>query len=352
MRSLTIILVLLVLTLPIAGCIGPRLDTVPVTQNPSNAGITSNVDAGSPSAHTLIVEPNDGKAIILSTIAGARTNISLTIYELTDDDIVRALSAAQARCVSVRVLYNSNSFRSMNRTNPNAGAITNLSLSGVATKPASPVFTVTHQKTLTADASRSVIMTFNLEPDYFNTTRDFGIVTTNSSEVREIAGVFEADWNYQNITPTLPSLVWSPVNSRTKMLGVIDDATQTIDIYSEEFTDPQCMNALVNAAKRGVIVRVIAASHTNNGRNENAPALAILNANGAQAKMITSLYIHAKMVLADYAMPDQVAYLGSENLGTVSLDHNRELGILITERPILDHLESIFSKDWIAPAVP
>jgi phosphatidylserine/phosphatidylglycerophosphate/cardiolipin synthase-like enzyme len=57
------------------------------------------------------------------------------------------------------------------------------------------------------------------------------------------------------------------------------------------------------------------------------------------------------MVLADYGTPDQVACLGSENLGTVSLDQNRELGILVTEKPILDRLESVFNSDWLVPAM-
>jgi phosphatidylserine/phosphatidylglycerophosphate/cardiolipin synthase-like enzyme len=172
------------------------------------------------------------------------------------------------------------------------------------------------------------------------------------SEIHEITSVFDADWMYKNVTPTYPSLVWSPVNSRAKILGVINGATKTLEVYNEEITDKQSVNALVAAAKRGVAVRVIAADLNSGGRNENAPDLATLNANGAQAKTITSLYIHAKMVLADYGTPDQVAYLGSENLGTVSLDQNRELGILVVEKPILDRLESVFNSDWLVPAMP
>jgi len=351
MRSLPFILIVLFLTLLVAGCADPQGDMAPVTPGQGRAGTTITGESGSPVVHTLIVEPDDGKAMILSTIDGAHENLTLTIYEITDPDIVAALAAAQGRGVAVRVLYNNASFASMNEANPNAGAVANLSRAGVKTKPASPVFTVTHQKTLTADGSRSIIMTFNLEPNYFSTTRDFGIITTNMSEVREIAGVFDADWNYQNITPAFPSLVWSPVNSRAKILGVIDHATKTLDVYNEEITDQQCINALVAAAKRGVSVRVIAAD-LDGGKNKNAPALATLNASGAQAKTITSLYIHAKMVLADYQTPDQVAYLGSENLGEVSLDQNRELGILVMEKPILDRLESVFSQDWLVPAMP
>jgi phosphatidylserine/phosphatidylglycerophosphate/cardiolipin synthase-like enzyme len=350
MRSLPIIVIILVLTLLVAGCTGPQGNTTPVTSIQGNAVTTQNAESGPPAVHTLIVEPDDGKALILSTIASARKNITLTIYELNDTEIVPALGAAQSRGVSVRVLYNNASFASMKESNPNA--VASLTRAGVATKPASPVFTVTHQKTLTVDGARSVIMTFNLEPGYFATTRDFGIITTNASEIQEISEVFEADWNYRNITPAFPSLVWSPVNSRAKILGVINHAAKTLDVYNEEINDQQCINALVAAAKRGVTVRVIAADMESNGKNKNAPALTTLNKAGAQAKSITSLYIHAKMVLADYGTPDQVAYLGSENLGEVSLDQNRELGILVTEKPILDRLESVFSQDWLVPAMP
>jgi len=353
MRSVPVILILLFLTLLVAGCTGPQGKTAPsAIPGPVSAGTTLNGESVSPAVHTLIVEPDDGKAMVLSTITGAHDNITLTIYELTDPEIIAALAAAEGRGVSVRVLYNNASFASMNEANPNAGAVANLLRTGVKTEPASPVFTVTHQKTLTADGTRALIMTFNLEPDYFATTRDFGILTTNMTEVREITRVFDADWNYRNITPALPSLVWSPINSRVKILGVINHATKTLDIYNEEITDKECIDALAAAEKRGVAVRVIAADLDGNGKNKNAPALKTLNANGGKAKTITSLYIHAKMVLADYQTPDQIAYLGSENLGKVSLDQNRELGILVVEKPILDRLESVFSQDWLVPAMP
>jgi phosphatidylserine/phosphatidylglycerophosphate/cardiolipin synthase-like enzyme len=170
--------------------------------------------------------------------------------------------------------------------------------------------------------------------------------------VQEIEEVFDADWDYRPVTPDEPSLVWSPVNSRDKILGLINNATTTLEVYNEEVNDPECISALVAAAKRGVAVRVIVADLGEDGQNGNAPALATLNAGGVRAKSITSLYIHAKMVLADYGTPAQVAYIGSENLGTVSLDQNRELGILVTEEPVLDRLESVFSQDWLVPGMP
>jgi cardiolipin synthase A/B len=352
MRRFPVILIFLFFTLLIGGCISTSVDTETAISSQNITGVMGDRDTYTPSDHTLLVEPEDGKREILSMIAGAHDNLTLTIYELTDPEIIAALDAAHGRGVSVRILYNKNSFVSMKKKNPNDDTVANLARAGVAVKPASSVFMVTHQKTLTADESRSCVMTFNLEPGYFNTTRDFGIVTTNRSEVREISRVFDADWNYQNITPTFSSLVWSPVNSRIKILGVINHAKRALDVYNEEITDKQCIKALAEAAKRGIIVRVIAADQENNGKNNNAAAITNLNSNGAQAKTITSRYIHAKMILADYGTPDQIAYIGSENFGSVSLDKNRELGILIVEPAILERVESVFSKDWLEPAMP
>ncbi|HSQ93712.1 MAG TPA: phospholipase D-like domain-containing protein [Methanoregula sp.] len=349
MKRLSVVLIILLLT---AGCTGLPPGTTQPPRPPIRT-VTTPIGAGiSPADHTLVVEPGDGRAAVLSVIAGARDNITLTIYELNDPEIVDALAAAQGRGVAVRIIYNNQSFASMHEKNPNAGAIAMLSQAGAETKAASPVFSVTHQKTLTADRSRSVIMTFNLEPGYFSTTRDFAIITTNMSEVQEIAEVFDADWDYRSPSPAYPSLVWSPVNSREKISGIISRATKTLDVYNEEINDRQCIDALVAAAKRGVAVRVIAADLGGGGQNENAPALAILNNDSVQAKAITSLYIHAKVVLADYGTPDGVAFIGSENLGTLSLDQNRELGILVTDGPVLDRLHAVFSQDWLVFGIP
>jgi phosphatidylserine/phosphatidylglycerophosphate/cardiolipin synthase-like enzyme len=344
--SVIVFSVLLVFT---AGCTG----TVPVVPGPGSTGTTPGVLSASPPDHAIFVEPNEGRAEVLKTIAGARKNITLTIFQLDDPAIVAALAAAQERGVLIRVLYNNASFAAANQTNPNFYAVANLTPLGVSMKPAPPYFTITHQKTLTADRSRAIIMTFNLDPAFFSTTRDFGIVTTKESEIREIAEVFEADWNYRNVSPSQPSLIWGPVNSRAKILGLINNATRTLEVYNDEITDPQCIDALGAAAKRGVVVRVLAANmQGTNGTNVNAPALATLNANGAQAKTITSLYIHAKVAVADYGTPKQVAYVGSEYLAPVSLDHSRELAILVSEQPILDRIESVFSQDWLVPAMP
>ncbi len=195
-------------------------------------------------------------------------------------------------------------------------------------------------------------MTLNLDPAFFTTTRNFGIRTNDPAEVQEIVKVFEADWNYQNVTPAQSSLVWSPVNAREKIISLIDGSKSSLDVYIDSITDPQVIGAISNASKRGVAVRVLAANNMgSSGTNVNAPALATLNASGARAKSIASPYIHAKVAVADYGTSRQVAYVGSAYFVEESLDQSRNLGILVTEQPILDRIETEFARDWQAPAV-
>ena len=53
--------------------------------------------------HSLIVEPSDGKTALISAIDMAKKSITLTIYELTDPDIIDRLIRAKNRGVQVRV---------------------------------------------------------------------------------------------------------------------------------------------------------------------------------------------------------------------------------------------------------
>lgn len=340
--------ILAILAVVASGCTG-----ISPSPGPVSAGTPVNVSSGNTGIHTIFVEPNDGRAVVLNTINGAQKTITLTIYQLDDPEVVAALAAAQNRSVSVRIIYNNASFAAQNVTNPNNYAIANLTPLGVQMRPGWPVYTLTHQKTLTADSSVALIMTLNLDPMFFTTTRDFGIITNDPAEVQEIETVFEADWNYRNVTPVRPSLVWSPVNAREKIVGLINGSTSSLDIYVDSITDPQVIEAIGNAAQRGVAVRVLAADNVgSSGTNINTPALATLNASGAKAKSIASPYIHTKVAVADYRTSRQVAYVGSAYFVEESLDQSRNLGILVTEQPILDRIETEFNKDWQAPAVP
>jgi cardiolipin synthase A/B len=316
-----------------------------------------------PPGHSLIVEPDDGRTAVLAAIAGATTSLDLAIYELSDPTIVSALLAAQARHVAVRVLYNWYSFSPEVQREEVTPVIQQLTRGGVACRPAPRAFEVTHEKALQIDGERALVLTFNLAEEYFQSTRDFGIVTTVPAEVAEIGSVFDADWNDRPAAASVPSLLWSPVNARSKLASLVQNARVSLDVYCEEASDPGILGGLVAAARRGVRVRVIAAVLQSDGTaNENAPGITYLHAGGVEAVSKSfpvptpsgevPIYIHAKVIVADAGTVGAGAFVGSENLSCTSLDDNRECGLLVNEPPLLERIEATFTADWAQPSTP
>lgn len=308
---------------------------------------TPQVIETSPAEQTsLLIEPEDGITPILEAINQTTSSIDLTIYTISDSRIINALISAQNKGAAVRVLYNDQFFSGSGQTT-NQKTMNILSSNGIQTKKSDNGFTLTHQKSFILDNTKAIIMTFNLEPSYFSTSRDFAIITTDQDAALEIKAVFEADWNNQKISPSSPSLVWSPDNSRVKLKKIINDANFTLDIYAMELQDQDIMNTLIEAVKRKVIVRIISAKLLDKGGDDvNASWRQTLTERGAANKIDSSLFTHAKVILADYGTDKQIAYLGSINFSEGSLDKNRELGILSSDQVVLDKLQKIFNDDW------
>lgn len=288
---------------------------------------------------SLIVEPQDGIAPLLEAISGARTSVDLVIYELQDPAVERALAQAAARGVKVRVLLeNLNTFG----RHPNDPAYQYLASSSVPVKWAPSYFPLTHQKTLIADGKTAYILTFNLQPQYYGGSRDFGVVDSDPIDVAAIEQAFKSDWQgAQEAAASGRDLVWSP-GSSAALLALIAEASSTLDVYNEEMADPRITQALEAAAARGVSVRVVMTYATNWKQ-----ALNELTQSGVSVRTYASsaaFYIHAKAIVAD----DSEAFVGSENFSMQSLDQNRELGILLTRPDIIEELESTFTHDYAA----
>lgn len=303
------------------------------------AAVETIAEAQTQESLSLITEPEDGVSKILSAIENAHTSVDLVIYQLTDSDIIKALEDDAARGVHVRVILNS---KAIFGKNANAGTFAELSSANVPVKWSSSTFVFTHQKTLVVDGTEAYVLTFNLTPKYYASSRDFGLVDADMRDVRAIEDTFDADWNGNAISARQGSdLVWSP-GSAPALLALIDGAKTSLDIYNEEMADPRIISALENAAARGVHVRVVMTYATS-----WKTALNELTEKGITVKTFSSsakLYIHAKMILEDGA----AAFLGSENFSGTSMDDNRELGLLISNPSLISSLKSTFESDFTA----
>jgi cardiolipin synthase len=300
--------------------------------------------AGRPAAvytYTLVTEPGQGLTPIYNIITSAKKTLDMTMYELTDTQAEQLLAQAAAAGVTVRVILDQNLEKSNNQA-----AYTYLSQNGVQVHWANPTYAATHQKTITADDSTTAIMTLNLTSQYYSTSRDFAVIENDPNDISAIEQVFNADFQNQAVTPPDgDDLVWSPTNSQTALLNLINSAQHSLLVENEEMSDTNIVNALVSAASRGVLVQIA----MTNDDNEYASEFNQLVAAGAEIATYAetaSLYIHAKVILADYGSPDAQVFIGSENFSNASLTENRELGLIIANAAIMASIDTTLTSDF------
>lgn len=290
----------------------------------------------------LLVEPAAGIGPIYQLITGARSSVTLTMYELRDPVAEHDLAADAARGVSVRVLLDRHLERSRN-----AAAYRYLAAHRVHVAWAR-AGTTYHQKTLTVDGKTSVIMTLNMVTADYADTRDFAVIDTTGSDVAAINATFGADFAHRAVAPPDGAdLVWSPTNSQASILAVINAAHRTLAVENEEMDSSAVTAALERAARRGVDVRVVMTANT-----EWDSAFAELERAGVHVHLFPdssgALYIHAKAVVADAGHSGQQAFAGSENFSTASLDRNRELGIRTASGPVISAIAATIAADYAA----
>ncbi|OIV36296.1 cardiolipin synthase [Mangrovactinospora gilvigrisea] len=269
----------------------------------------------------------------------ATTSLDMTMYELSDTTAVNDLIALKKKGVAVRVILDAT------RTSVNDSAYNSLKSAGVGVVWSSSSYTYTHQKTITVDGAESLVLTGNLTSKYYSTSRDYGVFDTDATDVNAIEKVFSADYAHSAVTPSDgDNLLWSPTDSRTRLLSVINGATKTLDVEEEEFSDSAVVNAIAARAKAGVKVRVV----LERPGSYSSEVSQVKSAGGTVVgySSSTGFYIHAKAIVADYGLSGQKEELGSMNVSTNSLDNNRELGIILTDSGVAKVVETAFASDY------
>ncbi|MDE1154637.1 MAG: phospholipase D-like domain-containing protein [Acidobacteriaceae bacterium] len=295
------------------------------------------------SAQTVYTFPDDGFQPVYDFINSATKTLDMTMYELVDTTAEADLVALAQKGVVVRVILDQN----LEQTK-NTAAYNTLTAGGVQVHWANTTYHATHQKTITVDKTKTLILSANLTSQYYANGRDFAVLDTNSSNVSAVEATFNKDFVDATVTPsTAYSLIWSPTDSDADLLALINGATYTLTVESEEISASDVVKALEAAAQRGVVVKLIMTNDDNHYATEfNALAAAGVNVHVFKDNSST-LYIHAKVTIADAGYSgDQKVFCGSENYSTASLKENRELGLIMKTSALVTKFNGVLLTDY------
>lgn len=348
--------------------------TISITNNtassPNTIRINGTATAGAPAAaqaaaipttsatYTLYTFPESDKSAtpLYALVTAAQKSVDMTMYALEDTTFVTDLLAACKRGVSVRVLLDQNLEKSGNtsaftqlNSQPNCSAVW-----------ANKAFQATHEKSIVIDGTQAAIMSLNLQPQYYTTTRDFAILENDAPDVAAIEATFNADFtagtaasgtsgasDFSYAPGPGDHLIWSPTTAQTAMVNLIAFAQKTLLIENEELATSATaiLSALESACKKGVQVQIAMVNNTSYATSFAAVTKAGCSVH-TYPNSTTGFYIHAKAVVADYGLPTQNAYVGSINYSNASMNSNRELGIFVTDEPTISSLHDTMLSDY------
>jgi cardiolipin synthase len=272
----------------------------------------------------LIVQPEDGLTPLVKAIQKAKTSIAVVIFRFDRVDLEKALAAAVARGVAVRVLIahtNGGGEKRLRKLEPRL-----LAAGVTVTRTADDLPRYHGKMTIVDDAL--FVLGFNYTRADIERSRSFGIVTRDAKLHKEALALFEADSTRQPYTPGHDRLVVSPDTSRERLSGLIGRTRKQLLIYDERISDKLIMRLLRERAEAGVEIRVIGKV------SKTVP--------GVVTRSLPDLRMHVRAIISDGV----TAFVGSQSLRKPELDERREIGVILKDARIAKRMADVFEADW------
>ena len=274
---------------------------------------------------TLLIQPEDGIAPLLSGIRSAKKSIEIVVFRFDRADLEDALKAAITRGVAVSALI----------AYTNRGGEINLRKlemrmleAGVTVSRTADDLVRYHDKLMIVDRRELYVLSFNFTHLDIDHSRGFGIVTRNVKFVQEAIKLYNADDARQPYVPALDSFVVSPVNARKLLAAFLRKAKKQLYIYDPQIADPEMLRILAERVKAGVEVKIIGQA---SGRKT-----------GLEIRKLADQRLHTRTIIRDR----KHAFVGSQSLRMAELDSRREVGIIVDEPKVVNSLIRTFEEDW------
>jgi cardiolipin synthase len=283
--------------------------------------------------------------LVRGLIVSARARVLVEMYELGRPDIVRELGDAVARRVSVRVITDPTVVVSRR----SAAALDTLGVPERVYPVDDGRHQIDHVKLLIVDGEAVVGgMNWGTHSDR---NHDYVLETRVTVDVNRLTRIFEQDWSLSGGRPS-PLAAASGEIAQTapgqEIRSMLESALihavrrALAEVYT--LTDPEVVAELVEAHRRGAVVRVL----LDPNQPYNLHAYAMLKAGGVEVRWYPiprGALLHAKIGLFDGEL-----VLGSANWTLSGLGVNHELDIETGDPAAVAAYGSRFDSDWARSA--
>ncbi|WEU39731.1 MAG: phospholipase D-like domain-containing protein [Candidatus Odinarchaeum yellowstonii] len=368
---------------------------------PSVISINSSISAQSPTLilgeHTGLMNvtcyssPDSSYQVLTRYLNSAKQEIDVMIYAISHYNLIKILNDTMDRDPAIKInIIASDQHASASETTNTRSALWQLSRKANETSANlhlywsnSSKYDYTHAKFVIIDNKTVLVQSANWAKtgvprltSYGN--REWGVVITDQNVVNEFIDVFYSDLIiseptygtfYSSFSPSASSgsytvnfpaetfnaymkitPVFSPENSLDAILQLINSATRTLEIqqayinlyWGDGETINPLVEAVVNAAKRGVSVRIIVEEPTTSSKNDSVNYFLNNSIPVAFSNKTLFEFCHNKGVIVDGVK----VLISSINWSYESLTQNREAGVIIESEEVAQFYLEIFNYDW------
>jgi cardiolipin synthase len=326
----------------------------------------------------LLVDGEQALPQVLAGLDSAKKSICYETYNFLPGDpvaeqVAQHLIDAQKRGVQVRVVVDAVGARELPfHSNP---TVQKLIAGGVQVKSYNPIDSISdldpnrdHRKDVVIDGQTAFIGGMNTSaqwmggPDVKGRWHDL-FSKVQGPATQQIANAFATSWTASGGTPFDVSSLGAPAtkpagdvpmriithvpgqdqNIRSAYLGLIDHAQKSINVENSFPMEDDVMDSLCSAARRGVNVRYVVGSDQGLLGDANRTRFQTLLDAGVHVYVYPTR-VHTKAMSVD----GQVCTIGSSNLDTIALSHNREIINLIQDpKTTAQFDQAVFEKDVV-----
>jgi cardiolipin synthase len=140
------------------------------------------------------------------------------------------------------------------------------------------------------------------------------------------------------------SIIILPDDTVKEIINAIDVAQKSILIKMFLFSDPDLLQAVINAKQRGVLVKVMLNPARRNGEEENEGTRKILEEAGIEVRDSNPFFIltHEKSMVID----EKLGFVKSLNWETKNLTETRDYAIITSHHKEVEEIALCFEADW------